>query len=61
VQWFLHGFTVPGRLLPAIGFVSPSVGAGRFFRVITFIGVAIGVLANWDAARVFLRAHHLLP
>jgi hypothetical protein len=61
VRWFLKGLTVPGRLLAAIGVVTPSAGEGRFLRGLTFFGLVIGILANWDPAATFLRGHHLLP
>ena len=61
VQWFLHGLTVPGRLLAAIGLVTPAFGEGRLLRIVTFTSGVIIIVANWDQATTFLRSHHVIP
>jgi hypothetical protein len=61
VQWLVYGLEVPGRLLAAMRIVTPVVGEGRLFRLITLISAVVIIFANWDQATGFLRFHKVIP
>lgn len=61
VQWLVHCLELPGRILAVLGVVSQPVGEGRFLRLLTLVSLIVTILAAWDPATAFLRAHHLLP
>src|SRR5438309_8774986 len=61
VKWLVRGLEVPGRFLAALDVVKPSVGAGPLLRLLTLVGVVIGILAGLDPATAFLRSHGILP
>jgi hypothetical protein len=61
VQWIIRGLEIPGRFLTTLGVLKPSVGEGPIFRLITLVGIAVGIFAMWDPATAFLRSHGIIP
>ena len=61
VQWIVRGLEIPGRFLTTLGVVKPSVGEGPIFRLITLVGIIVGILAGLDPATAFLRSHRIIP
>ncbi|MDQ6948135.1 MAG: hypothetical protein M3256_18165 [Actinomycetota bacterium] len=60
-QWLLRGLDVPARILVALRIVKPSQGESPILRVLTLLGLVVGILANWNGATAVLRSHGVIP
>jgi hypothetical protein len=61
VQWVLHGLDVPAGLLVTIGLLNSTRGESPILRLLTLVGLVVGILAEWNGATAFLRSLKLIP